>query len=68
MNLPEHYRRVENYTVRFEGERNGCYLLWFNPKPEPGPRPLMGVIPKYGIPLLFHVRKKDLKLMHAYVE
>ena len=68
MGLPERYRKVENYSVRFEGEKDGCYLLWFNPKREPGFKPSMAFLVKDGLPLLFEIRKSDLKLMHAYVE
>ena len=66
--IPEKWSKIENYSIRFEGEKDGIYIMHFVPENDPNLPPTLGFNPKYGIPVRFYVRKSDLKVLKAVRE
>ena len=62
------WRDPGNYTVVFEGEKNGRYVLHFYPKGPPVVEPGLDHDPRNGLPLRIYVRKSDLKFIEGVVE
>jgi len=65
--LPAHWRKIENYAVEFEGEKDGNYVMHFNPH-FTGDVPMLDFSPKTGLPVRIYVQKKDLKFVKGVVE
>ena len=62
------WRDPGNYTVVFEGEKNGKYLLHFYPKGPPVVEPGLEHDPRNGLTLSSYVRKSYLKFIEGVWE
>jgi hypothetical protein len=65
--MPDHWRKIENYSVAFEGEQDGNFVMHFVPHWTKAAT-YLDFSQKDGLPVRIYVRKKDLKFLKGVVE